>query len=315
MRGCAGKLLPSLALALLLQGAPPGALALEEYAQETGQPCLACHVSDSGGSLNSSGESYGDDPSAWVPPARRPAPAETPSTALRLVRLLVLFAHIAFAVIWMGTILYVHIVLKPAYAMGGLPRNEVRLARLSIPVLLATGSFLTWFLRARDPGLFQSRFGTILLAKVAVFLVMLATAIFATRVLSPRLRALAKGKQPLEARTPVGESLSPSRLRAFDGKEGRPAWVSVDGVIRDVSGSRLWKEGTHARRHQAGEDLTAALAGAPHGPEVVLRMPEVGVLSCPAIPAPWPVRVFLFLAYFNLGAVLLILFLLALWRY
>ena len=34
-----------------------------------------------------------------------------------------------------------------------------------------------------------------------------------------------------------------------------------------------WKDGAHFRRHRAGGDLTADLAGAPHGPEKLERFP------------------------------------------
>src|SRR5512138_2639278 len=217
MRARVSPTLLAALVGLSLAGAP-ASFALEEYAARTGQPCLTCHQSASGGALTAAGEGYQADPEAWVAPP--PAPPLPP--VLRYLRLLALFLHIAFAVVWMGTILYVHIVLKPAYALGGLPRNEVGLAKASIPALLATGAFLTWVLHSSDPMLFHSRFGAILLAKVAIFLVMVGTAVFATRVLSPRLRALSRGKPALEARA-AGQSLTPAQLRGCDGKEGRPA--------------------------------------------------------------------------------------------
>jgi predicted heme/steroid binding protein/uncharacterized membrane protein len=68
-------------------------------------------------------------------------------------------------------------------------------------------------------------------------------------------------------------------LAAFDGKEGRPAYVAHGGKVLDVSGSKLWKSGRHMNRHQAGLDLTADLQGAPHGVDVLSRCPQVGVVA------------------------------------
>ena len=46
-----------------------------------------------------------------------------------------------------------------------------------------------------------------------------------------------------------------------------------------MSGSALWRSGVHMKRHQAGRDLTADIQAAPHGPEVMERYPQVGILK------------------------------------
>ncbi|HPQ40622.1 MAG TPA: cytochrome b5 domain-containing protein [bacterium] len=55
--------------------------------------------------------------------------------------------------------------------------------------------------------------------------------------------------------------------------------VAVDGKVYDLSKSPLWKTGTHMKRHRAGEDLTAALSGAPHGAEVLESFEPIGELE------------------------------------
>ncbi len=79
-------------------------------------------------------------------------------------------------------------------------------------------------------------------------------------------------------------TIKSEELAAFDGN-GRPAYVSYQGKVYDVSASRFWKGGQHARRHQAGRDLTAEMTAAPHGPDVLGRVPEVGELE-KSPPAP-----------------------------
>jgi predicted heme/steroid binding protein/uncharacterized membrane protein len=71
----------------------------------------------------------------------------------------------------------------------------------------------------------------------------------------------------------------------YDGKEGRPTYISAHGRVVDVSASKLWKGGLHMGRHNAGRDLTADIEAAPHGMEVLDRYPQVGVLRAAGAPA------------------------------
>jgi len=73
--------------------------------------------------------------------------------------------------------------------------------------------------------------------------------------------------------------ISPEELSAKDGKDGRPAWVSLQGKVYDVSGSKLWAGGTHMRRHQAGRVLDKEMSSAPHGTEVLDRVSRAGLLK------------------------------------
>lgn len=67
-------------------------------------------------------------------------------------------------------------------------------------------------------------------------------------------------------------------LAAFDGKDGRPAYYAYEGKIYDVTESTLFKEGKHFQ-HEAGQDLTGQLEGAPHAEEVFAPFEVVGVLE------------------------------------
>jgi predicted heme/steroid binding protein len=66
-------------------------------------------------------------------------------------------------------------------------------------------------------------------------------------------------------------------LKAFDGRDGKPAYVAYDGVVYDVTESAMWGAGDHEGMHQAGGDLTEEHADAPHD-VYVTDFPEVGRL-------------------------------------
>ncbi|MGC9196539.1 MAG: DUF2231 domain-containing protein [Syntrophobacteraceae bacterium] len=73
--------------------------------------------------------------------------------------------------------------------------------------------------------------------------------------------------------------LSLEELAEKDGKEGRPVYIAYRGRIYDVTQSKLWKTGSHMKRHPSGKDLSVDIGAAPHGPEVLERYPRVGVLK------------------------------------
>jgi len=68
-------------------------------------------------------------------------------------------------------------------------------------------------------------------------------------------------------------------LAQFDGRDGKPIYIVHQGKVFDVSESKMWKGGLHMKRHHAGSDLTTDIQAAPHGPEVLERYPQVGVVK------------------------------------
>ena len=65
-------------------------------------------------------------------------------------------------------------------------------------------------------------------------------------------------------------------LEKYNGKDGQPAYIAVDGVIYDVTESKLWKDGEH-NGYTAGKDLTEEIKKiSPHGTSVLKKMKEVG---------------------------------------
>ncbi|OFW56192.1 MAG: hypothetical protein A2Y75_02990 [Candidatus Solincola sediminis] len=72
-------------------------------------------------------------------------------------------------------------------------------------------------------------------------------------------------------------------LAKYDGKDGRPAYVAVDGVVYNVTGSSRWAEGDHAPcplDAMAGRDLSQEIKSAPANMrEKLAGFPVVGALS------------------------------------
>jgi predicted heme/steroid binding protein len=73
--------------------------------------------------------------------------------------------------------------------------------------------------------------------------------------------------------------MTKAELAAFDGKEGRKAYVAVNGKVFDVTASPYWLEGNHQNAHSAGMDLTDDLLKAPHVRSLIERFPVVAALE------------------------------------
>jgi predicted heme/steroid binding protein/uncharacterized membrane protein len=276
-----------------------------EYAEQTGRDCKICHVEAIGGDLTKAGEDFRED--LRIKGKYRPL-----HPFQRVVRLIIGYLHLLTAIAWFGTILYVHILLKPAYAAKGLPKGELILGWLGIILLSITGIPLTI---ARIPAwdaFYTTRFGILLSIKIILFLIMVATATIVTFVIGPKLRKRSF-QAPLEKKT----RLTLEELSRFDGSEMKPAYIAYKGKIYDVSSSKLWVEGNHVRKHPAGNDLTEALRTAPHDEDKILGMPLVGELitSETKVQKPAHEKVFYFMAYMNLVFVFLITFVIALWKW
>ncbi len=66
-------------------------------------------------------------------------------------------------------------------------------------------------------------------------------------------------------------TVTTAELRRNTGEAGRPGWVAFEGIVYDVTGCPKWRSGLHEGLHWAGQDLTRALADAPHAQEVFTR--------------------------------------------
>ena len=67
-------------------------------------------------------------------------------------------------------------------------------------------------------------------------------------------------------------------LAKFDGKNGRPAYVAVNGIVYDVTNNRAWAAATHFAL-TAGKDYTQEFASCHAGQQSILvTLPIIGRL-------------------------------------
>jgi len=257
---------------------PGSASARPEFAQFTGNPCSACHLSPQGGGpLKPEGENFKKslkDLDIPVDPNLRI------STGQRLLYVGVYLLHIPFGVAWIGLFLYT---FGPALRRRSLvipPKPYIRQIIYGAIVVLGTGPLMLFIKMKMSPDLFTTQFGLLLLVKISAVLILLTATVallwHTTVSLSRRYKALAKSMD-----RGSGIELTPDDLLLFNGQEKRKALVAIDGKIFDVSGRNLWRKGIHPGGHHAGHDLTSDFAKAPHGKEVFDRVTPVGTVTEP----------------------------------
>jgi len=71
---------------------------------------------------------------------------------------------------------------------------------------------------------------------------------------------------------------SRNELALHNGQDKETIYVAFQGLVYDVTSSRLWKNGKHYE-HWAGQDLTRELEDAPHTAKVFEKFEVVGRLS------------------------------------
>jgi len=69
-----------------------------------------------------------------------------------------------------------------------------------------------------------------------------------------------------------------AQLALRNGQDKPEVWIAYNGLIYDVTNSRLWRKGTHYE-HWAGQDLTDELKDAPHTEYVFEKFQPIGRLK------------------------------------
>jgi predicted heme/steroid binding protein len=73
------------------------------------------------------------------------------------------------------------------------------------------------------------------------------------------------------------QDLTLEQLSKYDGKNGNPAYVAVNGVIYDVTNSAAWAAASHFGL-AAGKDLTGAFNSCHSGQLILSKLKVVGKL-------------------------------------
>jgi predicted heme/steroid binding protein len=305
-------MLKSMLLAVVLLSWCFAAHATDEYALSTGKGCIFCHQESTGGQLQTAGFAYIRNGYRYPISNQVLQKAQTLQTPFhKTIRFIVGYLHLLAAVIFFGAIFYIHIFIKPARLTGGIPKAERILGLSCMITLTVTGVYLTWMRLDRWEQFFNNSFGLMLFVKILLFTLMVLTGLAAITVVHRRMKSASAVLSPQEH--PTAES-----LHAFNGEDGRPAYFIHQNKIYDVTGNPKWKDGRHFGKHQAGTDLTQALAGAPHGAEVFERIVCLGEPAANAEkkkPGLSAKKVFVVMAYSNLVIIFLILGCISVWRW
>lgn len=74
------------------------------------------------------------------------------------------------------------------------------------------------------------------------------------------------------------KSYTKAQLALRNGQDKEEVWCSYNGIIYELTHSRMWKNGQHYE-HWAGQDLTDELINAPHGESVFAKFKIIGKLE------------------------------------
>jgi predicted heme/steroid binding protein len=127
---------------------------------------------------------------------------------------------------------------------------------------------------------------TLILAAAAVFCAASVSFCAVEKPLLPK-KPIAVPVKPIKTKVKITKDdwkqikVTVEQLKKFDGKNGNPAYVAVDGVVYDVTAIPAWKNGEHKRGLKAGNDLTADFAAAPpfhRANHVLNKAIKIGVL-------------------------------------
>lgn len=289
------------------------ALSMPQFASATNRACSHCHLSAlGGGPLTPAGESFRESLRSADPPID---PKLLITSGQRLLNMALYLIHILFGVTWVGLFLFLFLPAALRHrAFPPLPKGYLRQMWYGAAVITISGPFLAYFRSKFIPGFFTTRFGILLIVKILAAIALLS----ATTYISWHLVIYARARYRKLVKDLEGQHtlvLSESDLALFTGKGKRRPLFVYKGKIYDASGRDLWRKGMHPGGHSAGLDLTDQLDKAPHGSEVIGRLPEVGILSKEPSDTDRKIRSFIRAVYAGMFACFVILFVAGSWRW
>ena len=91
----------------------------------------------------------------------------------------------------------------------------------------------------------------------------------------PDSQSLASTNNTLIATATNEPVFTAQSLSQYNGKNGAPAYVAVNGIVYDMTSIGAWTNGQH-QGYSAGQDLTAAFQNSPHSEQLLSQLPIVG---------------------------------------
>lgn len=68
-------------------------------------------------------------------------------------------------------------------------------------------------------------------------------------------------------------------LVVYNGQNGNPAYIAVDGMVYDVTYAPDWKNGIHKNGYVAGSNLSSVIDSFPNGRDALRDLPIIGTLK------------------------------------
>lgn len=122
----------------------------------------------------------------------------------------------------------------------------------------------------------MNKFKSILLSGLIVF----AVAACGTNTPNEPDSSTPGGYGDMESTVPeTNQTFTLDELSQYNGKDGNPAYVAVDGVVYDVSDVEPWANGEHKNGITAGNELSDEILNSPHGKGVLKDLPVIGTLK------------------------------------
>ena len=94
---------------------------------------------------------------------------------------------------------------------------------------------------------------------------------------APDASATASDTAASPTATAALKTFTADELAKYDGQNGNPAYIAVNGMVYDVTAVPQWQNGSHFGRFQAGRDLSEEIKLSPHGVSKLETVPVVGL--------------------------------------
>ncbi|BAK97909.1 hypothetical protein OBV_07110 [Oscillibacter valericigenes Sjm18-20] len=96
--------------------------------------------------------------------------------------------------------------------------------------------------------------------------------------LSMLVQGLQIGESTNSSQISTGRLFTPDELAGYNGKNGNPAYVAVNGIVYDVSNVAAWGGATHFGL-AAGADVTSQFASCHAGQPILGKLKMVGKMK------------------------------------